>query len=149
VEGDPAPGSRDHLGDPAAHLPGTNDKHPLEIHGGSLVCTFDTISVLMISADLLREARLRAGLTQAELGRRVSRSQSQIARWERGDVKPSLETLRDLIRACGFELTFRLANYDDSYVADIEQYLDLSPQERVDYALRRAEVYREIAEAAV
>jgi transcriptional regulator with XRE-family HTH domain len=102
----------------------------------------------MISADLLREARLRAGLTQAEFGRRIGRSQSQIARWERGDVKPSLETLRDLIRACGLELTFRLATYDDSYVADIEQYLDLSPEERVDYALRRAEVYREIAEAA-
>jgi transcriptional regulator with XRE-family HTH domain len=102
----------------------------------------------MISADLLREARLRAGLTQAELGRRVGKPQSQIGRWERSEVKPSLETLRDLIRACGLELWFRVLNYDDSYVADIEQYLDLTPEQRVDYALRRAEVYREVAEAA-
>jgi transcriptional regulator with XRE-family HTH domain len=102
----------------------------------------------MISADLLREARLRAGLTQAELGRRVGRSQTQIARWERGDVKPSLETLRELIRACGLELTFRLANYDDSHVMDVEQYLEWTPEERIEYALRRAEVYGEIAGAA-
>jgi transcriptional regulator with XRE-family HTH domain len=101
----------------------------------------------MISADLLREARLRAGLTQAELGRRVGRTQSQIARWERGDVKPSLETLRQLIRACGLELTLGLASYDDSYVPHIERYLALTPEERVAQALRRAEITREFAEA--
>jgi transcriptional regulator with XRE-family HTH domain len=89
----------------------------------------------MISADLLREARLRAGLTQAELARRVQRSQSQIARWERGDVKPSLETLRELIRACGLELWFRMANYDDSYIPDIADNLRVSPAERIDRAV--------------
>jgi transcriptional regulator with XRE-family HTH domain len=86
----------------------------------------------MVSADLLKEARLRAGITQAELGRRVKRSQSQIARWERGDVKPSLETLRELIRACGLELTLGMANYDDSYVPDILDDLKVSPAERID-----------------
>jgi len=101
----------------------------------------------MLSADLLREARLRAGLTQAELARRVGKPASMISRWERGKVEPSFETLRGLVRACGLELTFRLANYDDSYVADIEQFLDLDPETRVDYALRRAAVYRELAGA--
>ncbi len=89
----------------------------------------------MISADLLKEARLRAGLTQAELARRVKRSQSQIARWERGDVKPSLETLRELIRACGLELWFRMANYDDSYLPDIADNLRVTPSERIDRAV--------------
>jgi transcriptional regulator with XRE-family HTH domain len=98
----------------------------------------------MFSADLLREARLRAGLTQAELGRRVHRSQSQIARWERGDVKPSLETLRELIRACGLELTLGLANYDDSYVPYIERLLKLTPQGRIEDALEREAVFGEI-----
>ena len=102
----------------------------------------------MISGDLLREARLRAGLTQAALGRRTGRTQSQIARWERGDVKPSLETLRELIRACGLELTFRLANYDDSYVRDIEELLDLEPDQRVDLALAREAFNRELRAAA-
>jgi transcriptional regulator with XRE-family HTH domain len=98
----------------------------------------------MLSADLIREARLRAGLTQAELGKRVGRPQSSIARWERGAVTPSFETLRDLIRACGLELAFRLANYDDSYVPDIEQYLELTPKERVEFAAKRANFYRQI-----
>jgi transcriptional regulator with XRE-family HTH domain len=87
----------------------------------------------MISADLLREARLRAGITQAELGRRVKRSQSQIARWERGDVKPSLETLRELIRACGFDLWFRMTNYDDSYIPLINEQLDRTPAQRIEH----------------
>jgi transcriptional regulator with XRE-family HTH domain len=98
----------------------------------------------MISADLIREARLRAGLTQAELGRRVGRPQSSIARWERGAVTPSFETLRELVRACGLELMFRFANYDDSYVPDIERYLELTPKERVEYAATRANYYRRI-----
>ena len=101
----------------------------------------------MISADLLREARLRAGLSQAQLGRRVKRSQSQIARWERGDVKPSLETLRELIRACGLELTFGLANYDDSYDEWILKALDLDPTERLANAVQAAGVWREIVPA--
>jgi transcriptional regulator with XRE-family HTH domain len=95
----------------------------------------------MLSADLLREARLRAGLTQAELGRRVGKPASVISRWERGVVQPSLETLRSLIRACGLELTFRLANYDDSYVEFIERYLELTPAERVRSAVERAEAF--------
>jgi transcriptional regulator with XRE-family HTH domain len=101
----------------------------------------------MISADLLREARLRAGLSQAELGRRVERSQSQIARWERGDVKPSLETLRELIRACGLELTFGLATYDDSYEEWIERYLALPIEQRIEQAVARAEEVRAIQAA--
>lgn len=85
----------------------------------------------MISRDLLREARLRAGLTQAELARRAGTTQPAIARYERGKVEPSLERLRELIRACGLELTFGLATYDDSYVEHIQRQLKLSPLERV------------------
>jgi transcriptional regulator with XRE-family HTH domain len=92
----------------------------------------------VISADLLHEARLRAGLTQAELGGRVHRSQSQIGRWERGEVRPSLETLRELIRACGLELGVRLANYDDSYVEFIDRNLALTPAERLRNAVHHA-----------
>jgi transcriptional regulator with XRE-family HTH domain len=103
----------------------------------------------MISADLLHEARLRAGLTQSELGRRVGRSQSQIGRWERGEVRPSLETLRELIRACGLELWFRLANYDDSYTEFIVRLLDLSPAERIADAESREHDYASIRKAIV
>ena len=100
----------------------------------------DIIFVLMISADLLREARLRAGLTQAELGRRAGIPASSISRWERGVVRPSLETLRGLIRGCGLEIAFRLANYDDSYLPDIALNLRLTPSERLDRAVGWANV---------
>ncbi len=92
----------------------------------------------MVSGDLLREARLRAGLTQTELAQRVGTARSQISRYERGDVLPSLETLRRLIRACGLELGFSIFNADlEGHDATlIAQALLLTPEERVDRALR-------------
>ena len=101
----------------------------------------------MVSGDLLREARLRSGLTQAGLARRVGTARSQVSRYERGDVLPSLETLRRLIRACGLELGFRFANYDDSYVEYIERYLALTPAERIRGAVERANAYRRLRPA--
>jgi transcriptional regulator with XRE-family HTH domain len=63
----------------------------------------------VISGQLAREARLRAGLTQAELGARLRKPQSVIARWERGTVQPSLESLRELVRACGLDLVLHVS----------------------------------------
>ena len=57
---------------------------------------------------------------------------------QRGDVRPSLETLRELIRACGYELTFGLAAYDDSYLPHINRQLELPPAARVDRMARVA-----------
>ncbi len=60
-------------------------------------------------------ARRRAGLSQRELALRLGKRQTEITRWERGHVVPSLERLREVVAACGLELTFGLANADDSY----------------------------------
>lgn len=98
----------------------------------------------MLSSDLLREARLRAGLTQAALAERTGRPQSTIARWESGRTQPSLESLRETIRACGLELGFTIANFDDSYVPFIERNLALTPEERFANAVHAANVFREI-----
>lgn len=84
----------------------------------------------MVSGDLIKEARLRAGLTQTQLGARLGKSQSIIARWERDDVSPSLETLRQVVRACGFDLTFFMSKFDDSNVTIIDQHLRMTPAER-------------------
>jgi len=84
----------------------------------------------VISGDLLREARRRAGLSQAELARRACKPTSVIGRWERDEVKPSFETLRELIEACGFDLRVSLADHDQSQDAAIEASLDLTPEER-------------------
>lgn len=50
------------------------------------------------------EARLQAGLTQAELAERMQTSQSAVARLESGRVKPSAATLEKLARATGTRL---------------------------------------------
>src|SRR5712692_7490888 len=63
----------------------------------------------MVSGDLLVEARRRAGMSRAELGRRSGVPASLIGRYERYEVIPSLERLRSLLRAAGFELSIRLA----------------------------------------
>lgn len=84
----------------------------------------------MLSANLLKEARQRTGLTQAELGRKTGRTQSAIARWERGEVKPSLDTLRELVGACNLSLSLDLLAPDDSYIWDIRQQLELEPEDR-------------------
>jgi transcriptional regulator with XRE-family HTH domain len=86
----------------------------------------------MISGDLLREARRRAGLSQAELARRARKPTSVIGRWERNEVKPSLETLRQLVDACGLELTFGLRPADRDQDDVIAAALRLTPAQRLE-----------------
>jgi predicted transcriptional regulator len=60
-----------------------------------------------IAAELLR-ARLRAGLSQTELARRMRTSQSAIARLESGLSLPSTSTLLRFARATGSKIQLRL-----------------------------------------
>jgi transcriptional regulator with XRE-family HTH domain len=93
----------------------------------------------VISGDLIRESRLRAGMTQAELGARIGKPQSVIARWERGDVVPSFETLREVVRGCGLELHFHLSRFDDSNVTIIDDHLKMTPAERFEDLIARVD----------
>ena len=90
----------------------------------------------VVSADLIREARLRAGLTQQELAQRSGRERSVIARWEQGGSAPSLETLLDLLAVCGFDLPLELAERDDRALALLRENALLSPERRVERMLR-------------
>jgi len=58
----------------------------------------------MDAAKTLREARLRAGLTQAALAVRCSTSQATISAYENGRKQPSVETLSRLLAATGSRL---------------------------------------------
>lgn len=102
----------------------------------------------MLSADLLRNARLRAGLTQRELAKRAGRPQSSIARWESGAMQPRLETLLELLRACGFDLWYQLVNDDRSYDEFIDRALELEPLERLADAVARERMYERMRGAA-
>jgi len=61
-----------------------------------------------ISAELLR-ARLRAGLSQAELAARMGTSQSAVARLESGQTLPSTKTLLRYAEATGSKVHVRLS----------------------------------------
>ena len=80
---------------------------------------------------LVREARARAGLTQAELAKRAGTSQTAVARYERGRALPTLETLYRLVRACGFDLRMSLEPYDDHDDVLLDEQLARSPEERL------------------
>jgi transcriptional regulator with XRE-family HTH domain len=90
----------------------------------------------MWSAILIREARLRAGLTQQELAVRSGRERSVIARWEQGAVAPSLEALLEVIQACGFDLPLELAERDHSTDERLQKNARLSPERRVQRLLQ-------------
>ncbi len=92
--------------------------------------------VVMRSADLIREARLRAGLTQYDLAERSGRDRSVIARWEQGAVAPSVETLVELVRACGFDLPLELVPYDAAADERLGKNALLSPERRVQRLLQ-------------
>jgi transcriptional regulator with XRE-family HTH domain len=89
----------------------------------------------MRSAHLIREARLRAAFTQRELAERLGTTQSVIARWEAGRVRPSAETLVAVTRACGLEFRVSLAEPDPGEASLLESTLALSPEERLDRLL--------------
>lgn len=92
--------------------------------------------------DLIREARRRAGLTQAELASRAATTQSAIARWESGRTAVSLDDVRRLVRLCGFDLELMLVPRDDSDIAQAARLATLTGQERMD---RHARVSRQLA----
>jgi transcriptional regulator with XRE-family HTH domain len=86
----------------------------------------------------MREARLRAGLSQRELGMLIDRPAPQIARWERGVVDPGFALVQRVMRACGFDLDEQLVPWADEFREPLEQNLRTSPAERFARALDRS-----------
>lgn len=80
---------------------------------------------------LIREARRRAGLSQAELAHRVGTSQPAIARYERARSMPDLATLHRIVEACGLELRLELAEPDAQRAATEAHALERTVEERL------------------
>ncbi len=95
----------------------------------------------MTSGQLIRQARLTAGLSQAELAERVRLPRQQIVRWEGDVVEPGLSTLRRLLRACGFDVPLSLVQYtpDPEREERLERIQRQTPKERLTGMLDRLE----------
>jgi transcriptional regulator with XRE-family HTH domain len=89
---------------------------------------------------LIREARRRAGLTQADLAKRVGTSQPAIARYERARAMPDIDTLHRIVEACGLELRLALANPDPQREAAQRAALERTVEERLQANSRQAEL---------
>ncbi len=84
----------------------------------------------MRGADLIREARTRAELTQDELAELSKRPRSLIARWEQGTVDPSVDNFLEIIEACGYELPLSLVKRDRASDGRLDKNRQLSPERR-------------------
>jgi transcriptional regulator with XRE-family HTH domain len=86
----------------------------------------------MTPGALIRDARSRAGLTQAELARRIGTSQPVVARLESGSANPTLATLERALNATGHRLRLSAepqpSGVDESL---IRRHLALAPAERM------------------
>lgn len=89
------------------------------------------------SATVLREARLRADLSQTALAQCSGKDRVQIARYESGAVAPSVDTLSDLVHACGFDLSLELRPVCESGFEVLSELHQLSPERRVDRMLEQ------------
>jgi transcriptional regulator with XRE-family HTH domain len=86
------------------------------------------------AAELLREARQRAGLTQRDLADRSGKAQSAIARIESERSMPTTATLNHLLRAAGFEVRTELIikPIEKTHMLDdISRILKLTPEQRL------------------
>ncbi len=91
---------------------------------------------------IVREARARAALSQRDLAKRAGTVQSVVARIERGQTSPTIDTLERLLKASGFDLRVELVPHVapdpliEAFKRDIDRTLlrrnlEKSPDERV------------------
>lgn len=60
----------------------------------------------MLTSKIVKNMRLRAGLTQKQLGKALSLSDMTISRYESGKIVPNFETVLKIAQVCGFDMEF-------------------------------------------
>ena len=92
----------------------------------------------MSISNVVREARRRAGLSQAELAQRAGVPKSTVGRIESGARVPSTEMVESLVRAAGLVVSISLSEPDPGTDSMFERTLRRSPAERLADATRVA-----------
>ena len=93
---------------------------------------------IMSVASIVREARRRSDLTQAELAERAGVPKSTVGRIESGARVPSTAMVERLVRAAGWELSVVLSEPDPGTDSMFERTLRRTPAERLSDATRAA-----------
>jgi transcriptional regulator with XRE-family HTH domain len=92
----------------------------------------------MSIANIVREARRRSGLTQAELAKRAGVAKSTVGRIESGARVPSADTVERLVEAAGWTVSVSLSEADPGTDSMFERTLRRTPAERLLDATRVA-----------
>lgn len=98
--------------------------------------------------DLIREARKRRGLTQAQLAELAGTTQSAIARIESAATAPSFDDVIRYLRLMGLDLDFMLVERDDSDWSLAVPLLDIDPAARLEHHEAVVRGLQELREAA-
>src|ERR1700691_909704 len=77
---------------------------PAPSRGADAYARYERARTAIMVGSAVRAARLRSGVSQAELARRAKTSQPSIARLEKGQVSPTVISLDRIARALGTEL---------------------------------------------
>lgn len=109
----------------------------------------------VLCGPLVRGARRRHGLGQAELAKRLGTSQPAISRIEGDQVSPTIETLERILNAMGETLhvsTLALGEPapggSNQSIAELRADYRLSPEERLAQAAQLSEIATELAAGA-
>ena len=87
------------------------------------------------AAELLRQARARAGLSQRALAQRAGTAQSAIARIESGLTSPTWDTLQRLLAAVDLEIHAAVEPrvvVGSHMLDDVPRILSLTPEQRLE-----------------
>jgi transcriptional regulator with XRE-family HTH domain len=104
---------------------------------------------------LLRDARRRHDLGQAELAKRLGTSQPAVSRIERDQVSPTIETLERILNAMGETLRVSTLSLSEpapggsnQSIAELRADYRLTPEERLSQAAQLSEMATELAAGA-
>jgi transcriptional regulator with XRE-family HTH domain len=105
-----------------------------------------------LSGALLQDMRRRHGLSQSRLARRAHTTQAVVSRIERGEVSPTLDTVRRLLAAMGWELDVELrrSHWQDHDPDALRAFGARTPEERVagiEWTLRDVSALHDAAAA--
>jgi len=97
---------------------------------------------------LIRETRIKHGLSQARLALRAGTRQSAISRLEKDEISPSFETLQHLMKAMGESLVLDSTPLEGRFdPLHLEASGERTPRERLELAISWNRTAGQLAEA--
>src|SRR5262245_7385866 len=92
---------------------------------------------------LIRDARIRHGLSQERLAKRAGTTQSAISRIEQERISPTVQTLAKLLHLMGEDLLLKAEKRDTGVDLTLNRAnLELTPEQRVQKGLEFADFVR-------